>query len=190
MMKVNQSTLPIVWNDIVAFEINQALWQTTYCPRSYAKMVIVNEVIYLNMFCEEMNPKATYTKLNDPVYKDSCLEAFINFDYEHTHHYLNIEVNALGTMCIEIGDRRRPRVKLEPNFKPIPYKNEDGWGFIIEIPLAYIKQLYGTIGNIWKANFYKCGDDCEQMHFLSWNKIETETPNFHCPEYFGSIKVN
>jgi enamine deaminase RidA (YjgF/YER057c/UK114 family) len=26
------------------------------------------------------------------------------------------------------------------------------------------------------------------MHFLSWNPIKTETPNFHVPEFFGEIK--
>ncbi|MCF0172470.1 MAG: hypothetical protein HUJ91_01855, partial [Bacteroidales bacterium] len=25
-------------------------------------------------------------------------------------------------------------------------------------------------------------------HFLSWNPIGTPTPDFHCPEYFGTIE--
>ena len=38
------------------------------------------------------------------------------------------------------------------------------------------------------ANFYKCGDDLPEPHFVSWNKIEAPTPNFHLPKYFGEIE--
>jgi hypothetical protein len=37
------------------------------------------------------------------------------------------------------------------------------------------------------GNFYKCADDTENPHFLSWNPILLATPNFHCPDYFGGI---
>jgi len=38
-----------------------------------------------------------------------------------------------------------------------------------------------------KANFYKCGDNMKTPHYLSWNPIGTERPNFHTPDYFGTI---
>lgn len=37
------------------------------------------------------------------------------------------------------------------------------------------------------ANFYKCGDKLQTPHFLSWNPINLEKPNFHCPEFFGTL---
>ena len=40
-----------------------------------------------------------------------------------------------------------------------------------------------------RANFYKCGDNCDKTHFLSWSPIALPTPNFHCPEFFGSIEM-
>ncbi len=39
-----------------------------------------------------------------------------------------------------------------------------------------------------KANFYKCGDNLKVPHFLSWNPIENDTPNFHLSKYFGNIQ--
>ena len=42
-------------------------------------------------------------------------------------------------------------------------------------------------GRTIKGNFYKCGDDMPKAHYLSWNKIGTEKPNFHVPAYFGNI---
>ena len=38
------------------------------------------------------------------------------------------------------------------------------------------------------ANFYKCGDDLTVPHFVSWNPIKTEKPDFHRPEFFGKLK--
>jgi hypothetical protein len=38
-----------------------------------------------------------------------------------------------------------------------------------------------------KANFYKCGDELSQPHYLSWNNIKSGKPNFHLPEFFGEI---
>ena len=38
-----------------------------------------------------------------------------------------------------------------------------------------------------RANFYKCGDELDKPHYLSWNPINLEKPNFHCPEFFGTL---
>jgi hypothetical protein len=38
-----------------------------------------------------------------------------------------------------------------------------------------------------RGNFYKCGDNLTIPHYLSWNPVEAEMPNFHMPFYFGDI---
>ncbi len=40
-----------------------------------------------------------------------------------------------------------------------------------------------------KANVYKCGDNLSKPHFLSWNPIHHPTPNFHLPEFFGTLEL-
>jgi hypothetical protein len=37
------------------------------------------------------------------------------------------------------------------------------------------------------ANFYKCGDDTAIKHFLSWNPVGGDRPNFHQPTFFGNL---
>ena len=39
------------------------------------------------------------------------------------------------------------------------------------------------------GNFYKCGDKCDQTHYLSWSPIGLLEPNFHCPEFFGKLNL-
>ena len=37
-------------------------------------------------------------------------------------------------------------------------------------------------------NVYKCGDNLSQPHFLSWQPIHTDKPNFHVPQFFGEVE--
>ena len=43
-------------------------------------------------------------------------------------------------------------------------------------------------GRTMRANFYKCGDLLPRPHFLSWNAISLPRPDFHCPEFFGTLR--
>jgi hypothetical protein len=38
------------------------------------------------------------------------------------------------------------------------------------------------------ANFYKCGDDTMQPHYLTWSPVSTERPDFHQPDFFGLLR--
>ena len=39
-----------------------------------------------------------------------------------------------------------------------------------------------------RANFYKCGDDCDVPHYLAFSPVTTLPPGFHNPECFASFK--
>ena len=40
-----------------------------------------------------------------------------------------------------------------------------------------------------RGNFFKCGDDTAQEHYMSWNAVDVPHPNFHLPDYFGRITL-
>jgi hypothetical protein len=39
----------------------------------------------------------------------------------------------------------------------------------------------------WRANFYKCGDKTSHPHWLTWNPVDKPRPDFHLPQYFGTL---
>jgi hypothetical protein len=39
-----------------------------------------------------------------------------------------------------------------------------------------------------KMNFFKCGDDLSQPHYLAWSNVTSEKPDFHLPEFFGRVE--
>ena len=63
------------------------------------------------------------------------------------------------------------------------------WTLYVEIPKNAIgfsqdeKLSQQTIG----ANFYKCGDETNEPHFISWNPIDLPKPDFHVPQFFGEL---
>ena len=37
------------------------------------------------------------------------------------------------------------------------------------------------------ANFYKCGEETSEPHYVTWNPIGSENPDYHRPEFFGKV---
>jgi hypothetical protein len=73
----------------------------------------------------------------------------------------------------------------------IQHEDDDiQWELTAAIPVSSfvhssISSLQGAGCN---ANFYKCGDLLSDPHFVAWSNIESAAPNFHLPEYFGSVE--
>ena len=156
---------------------------------------------YLKYKVDEKHPKAVCTKTNGPVWEDSCVEFFISFNNKE---YYNLEFNCIGTRLVGIGTSNKDRQWLnektvekiftKPTLGVNPIDIEDTpteWEIDIIIPKSVFASNIRKFepGQIFKANFYKCGDKQKQMHFLSWNPIEHETPNFHLPAFFGTIEL-
>ncbi|WP_430817502.1 carbohydrate-binding family 9-like protein [Carboxylicivirga sp. RSCT41] len=154
---------------------------------------------YLKYLVEEAHPKAVCTETNGPVWEDSCVEFFIAFNDKE---YYNLEFNCIGTRLAGLGTSNTDREWLKPEVvetiitksslgnAPINKENTPTkWEMDIIIP----KTVFGAnldgleAGNSFNVNFYKCGDKQKQMHFLSWNAIDNEQPNFHLPQYFGRL---
>src|SRR5687768_7866642 len=68
------------------------------------------ENIFLKYYVIESNPRAVYTKPNDPVYKDSCVEFFIAL--EEDDNYYNFEFNFLGNVLVGYGAGAKDRMML------------------------------------------------------------------------------
>lgn len=172
-------------------------WGGAYQPKATAILCFIEQVGFIvKLSCDEKNPRAVFTKQNEGVCRDSCLEFFANFKPKKTGSgYMNFEGNAKGSLLCCYGTNRYHRKTImQMGFchpEPLPYQNEISWGFELMIPLSLINDVYGdstfSTGDIIKGNFYKCGDDCEVPHYGSYTKINSDHPDFHLPEYFSDM---
>jgi hypothetical protein len=55
---------------------------------------------------------------------------------------------------------------------------------IIPVEVFYYHKLDSLKNKSCLINFYKCGDELPQPHYLSWADMFSDDPNFHLPEFF------
>jgi len=178
--------------------INQTPWvQYDYCPAVQFAMGYGNDCIFLKYYVSETSIQAANGTTNGPVYQDSCVEFFVSFNDEKA--YYNFEFNCIGTTHVGYGENKDSRELLRNDLiSQIKYQsvisNRQGgdvhWELTVAIPFSLFcyHKLANLGGQNCKANFYKCGDHLPMPHFVSWTNINSEEPNFHLPEFFGSLK--
>jgi len=166
-------------------------------PKVAFKIAHGNDCICIKYDVEEHEVLARYRNINDPVYKDSCVEFFMAFGDEKG--YYNLEFNRLGTCLGGFGITGETRALLPASLlKTIKYERsilqkKEGaeptinWTLMMLIPLQVFcfHKLNALKGKDCRVNFYKCGDDLTQPHFLAWKNIITPEPDFHQSDFFG-----
>lgn len=185
-------------DEMVKHPINIAPWpEYNYMPKVEFSIGNGNDCIFLKYYVTEAVVKAAYYHPNDPVYKDSCVEFFIAFSEEEA--YYNLEFNAIGTCKLNFGKIRNDRILISENLiRTIRYlatiQNkvtipEVQWELTLMIPIEVFSEhkLPSLSGQTCSANFYKCGDDLPVPHFVCWNNIQSDEPDFHVRECFGKI---
>lgn len=173
----------------------------SYKPEVDFAIAYTDNNLLLKFYVCEKFVRAVYSNSNDPVYKDSCVELFISF--EDGKGYYNFEFNCAGTCLLGFGKERIGRkmlsdeiisgIRRQSSLKPSGSPNANiAWELTIEIPFRvfHYHEIESLKGKRGRANVYKCGDDLPEPHFLTWNHVKTKEPDFHIPEYFGSIEFN
>lgn len=156
--------------------------------------------IFLRFKVVEDNVMATIKEDLGRVWTDSCVEFFLS--PEGGEGYYNIEANCIGSILVGYGKNRdeRENAPLEslrsvvrfPSLGFNPFTKIEGkseWDLllIIQAKTFFCHEINDFSGKKMKANFYKCGDEMETPHFLSWSPVHTAEPDFHQAYFFKEI---
>ena len=154
--------------------------------------------LYIRYFVKGNEIKATYDIDNSPVHKDSCVEFFMK--KEEDHNYMNFEFNCIGTCDAARRQSREIKKSLTTDeyamirryasLETKPFEKKSGvfaWELVVSIPFTLMGLQPQNLPEKILGNFYKCADDTDTPHFVSWNPIPLEQPDFHCPQFFGEI---
>lgn len=168
-----------------------------YKPQVRFAIAHDNEYIFLKYYVNEKSVRAVNNTINGSVWEDSCVEFFIHFNDDKG--YYNVEANCIGTILLGFGKDKINRQLLPPEIiRKIKFESliirenkQDNihWELLLAIPLEIFihHHLPALQGNECRVNFYKCGDLLAEPHFLCWNNIQSASPNFHLPEFFGKL---
>jgi len=174
--------------------IGYKLWGTESDIEAYGQMGYVeNKEWVVKLTAKETDPLARYKNDEDPVYLDSALEVFLNFDPENIY-YINLEVNANGALLCHYGKRKdRAPIETEEKIGVIVNKGIEEWSVILRIPYLVIAKCFENVklqkGSDMSFNLYKICEMEDNRHFISHTFIPTETPDFHMPQYFAHAKL-
>ena len=61
------------------------------------------------------------------------------------------------------------------------------WELFLKIPFTLLGVDYKHLPEKLLANFYKCADATSMPHYVTWNPVLTDKPDFHRPEFFGEL---
>jgi len=171
-----------------------------YKPDVKFRIAHSDDAILINYKVEEDSVRAIYGEDNGHVWTDSCVEFFVI--PADDGYYYNIESSCIGTILLAVGKDRNARERASfavldgiqrwASLGREPFDERIGtcsWELSLIIPYSvFFKHSINSLdGVVIKGNFYKCGDELKTPHFLSWNQIETEKPDFHRPDFFGEL---
>jgi hypothetical protein len=187
---------PAVWT-----RLDVQPWpQFSYVPEVWFSIQHDDRGIFLQFQVEERHIRALAQEPQGEVWKDTCVEFFASPDGNDL--YYNFEFNGIGTTRLSVGhgrhDRRKAplevltQVQVQSSLGQAPFGIRSGdfkWTLEAYIPCAafFEHRLSGLNGQQWRVNFYKCGDELPEPHYLVWNPIHTPAPDYHRPEYFGEL---
>jgi hypothetical protein len=183
------------WNKIEKAPIDIRPWKEfSLSMEVFAQVCHDGKALQARLSAGEKDPLARFSGDTDMVCLDSCLEFF--FSPLADGRYFNFEFNPRGTLYLGFGTGRnlaaRQLVKNYRDFFSVkPFAGRGFWGVEFAVPVSFIA-LYCpgfTLekGRVITANFYKCGDETKTPHYLVWNRIDTEKPDYHRPECFGRL---
>ncbi len=173
--------------------------QFPYMPLTTVAIARTNTVLYIKYMVKGIMLKALYSNDLDPVYKDSCVEFFCQLPEADT--YMNFEFNCIGTCLAGTRKSRNEGVVLytpEALKQIVRYSSLGNrafcemegmfeWELTVGIPFSLMGIDATRMPEKIFGNFYKCADDTNSPHFVSWSPIHTPEPDFHRPEFFGEI---
>lgn len=179
----------------VSVDCNNWAAEYPYTPTVEARMAYSKCGLAILFNVTESHTKAVVLADNGHVWEDSCVEFFVA--NPAGEGYFNFELNAIGTLLAAVRTSRECATHFEAErlsavrrytsfeHKEVDVCESNSWYAVEMIPFALLG-LQSPPKNL-RANLYKCGDKLQQPHFLSWSPITLDKPNFHCPEFFGTL---
>ncbi len=197
------------WRDIPYAEVSSFRPEgSDHRPRTRVKTVHSPEGLYGLFQVEDRFVRCVRKGFQAEVYKDSCVEFFVQ--PARGESYFNFEFNCGGAMLASYirdwnrvagGFRDFTRLSMDDcrqvfRFASLPpvvdpeIKDHILWHLEFFIPFALLERYAGEVAtaeeNVWRGNFFKCGDETSHPHWAAWAPVSGL--NFHLPDCFGNLR--
>lgn len=195
------------WKDVPSDPIRNYMGEKPeHFPTTEVKIAYGGMVIYVMFRVADRYVRAVAAEHQGNVWEDSCVEFFFTPGSDISSGYFNLEMNCGGTMLFhfqrEPGKERQViplsecskirRAHSLPRIVDPEIEEPVTWTVEYWIPIALLKPYCPVATPAprveWRANFYKCADKTSHPHWLTWSPVNSPTPNFHLPQFFGILE--
>ena len=175
-------------------------WENGAKEQTEAKMLWDGKFLYLSFKCDDSHIWAEYFDHNSATCRDDCAEIFWSPAPVTDKGYYMFEMNCIGNVLSVCNDLKKDILQnkiLLPHIAQTiqgTVNNDDDKdsGWILEVAIRFGD--YTTLtddatpksGDIWKIGLNRCGGKTNQQ-YSQWSPSQTDRPNFHKPEDFGTI---
>jgi len=173
-------------------------------PVSHARVCHDGSALHVAFHVHDRWVRCVQAGYQAPVCRDSCVEFFV--EPVPGRGYFNFEVSCGGHLLLHYNevdgdDIRRTALPDEAGARVVLAHSLPGrvepeiespveWQAALAIPLDLFDPWVGPVGvgpgAVWRANFYKCGDETSHPHWGMWAPI-TGRLSFHQPQFFGRL---
>lgn len=206
-MKIDGDWNKPQWKNVEPVKLEKHMGQPAkFTPVVEAKMMYDDSNVFVIFRVKDRYVKSTVREFNGSVSQNSCVEFFFSPDAAYPLKYFNLEINAGGTPLIfyitkpwnefvKLKDTDISKIEIAHSLpeKVDPEISEPvTWTIEYRVPFDMLKK-YSNIskpgpGVRWKGNFYKTGSKTSSPNYMTWSFVDNPTPNFHLPQYFGTLK--
>jgi hypothetical protein len=187
------------FGELDTIEILNWVKEFPYRPITQFNIARSKDSLFIKFSVRGSMLRAIYSNDQDPVHEDSCVEFFCM--PVGAEKYTNFEFNCIGTCS---ASKRKSRdeevvpltidelksIKRFPSIGRRAFNEMEGmfeWELTVKIPFILLGIDPSNLPDKIIGNFYKCADGTDSPHFVTWNPVKTDKPDFHRPEFFGVL---
>jgi len=166
-------------------------------PYTTAKMIWDSDYLYIGFSCDDPDVWTSYTKKDDPLYKEETVEIMIDADGSASTYY-ELQVNAANVVYDAYFPERRKNMDIKWDSKIKSAVSIDGthnkrsdvdkkWNVEIAVPISNLADAKPVKeGTSWRINFYRMEKPKKRGTIASmWSP--TLVGDFHQLKRFGTI---
>jgi hypothetical protein len=190
----------VLENECRADVVESVNWfnQFPYKPITFFNIAHSRKSLFIRFYVHGNLLKAVYSADQSPVREDSCVAFYCQS--EGNDYFSYFEFNCIGTCSAgkrfpngeseQFDPSEMKTIRRYPSIGTRALKEMQGffeWEVTVEIPFILTGIDPDHLPEKLAANFYKCTDAAENEHYVSWNPVKTDFPDFNHPEFFGEL---
>jgi len=199
-IKVDANWNKAIWKKTKSTTITNFIRQVpSFKPITEVKLRYDDDNIYVIFRVQDRYVRSITTTPNGPVWKDAAVEFFFCPDTSQPGKYFNLEINCGGTALLGFRSNNPTADDIRaieiahslPEIVDPEITDAVTWTLEYRLPLKMLEKFtnitHPSAGVKWKANFCKIAENNTNPHHMTWSPINAPDPNFHMPQFFGSI---